>query len=89
MSLLQLVPLEALWKDKTCVITFLRMFPWPWCRVHAQKLSTLRPQLDAANVRSVAVGHEDVGAEDFVKGKFFDGGGYIRIIDKKGLFADS
>ena len=35
--------------------------------MHAQKLSTLRPQLDAANVRSVAVGHEDVGAEDFVK----------------------
>ena len=31
-------------------------------------------QLDAANVRMIGVGVEELGVEEFVAGKFFDGG---------------
>lgn len=38
------------------------------------KISTLRPTLDAANVKLVAVGLEQLGVEEFVEQRFFDGG---------------
>ncbi len=46
------------------------------CRLYSRRLSTLRPQLDAANVGFVAVGLEELGAEEFVKGGYFNGGEY-------------
>lgn len=41
------------------------------------KISTLRPTLDAANVKLVAVGLEQLGVEEFVEQRFFDGEVYI------------
>lgn len=37
----------------------------------------MRPQLDAANVKLVGVGLEELGVEEFVKDKYFDGDLYI------------
>lgn len=38
------------------------------------KINTLRPTLDAVNVKLVAVGLEELGAAEFVEQRFFDGG---------------
>ncbi len=38
------------------------------------KINLLRPTLAAHGVNLVAVGVEDLGAEEFVQGGFFDGG---------------
>lgn len=40
----------------------------------ARKLSTLKPTMDANGVNMVAIGLEQLGAQDFVNGNFFDGG---------------
>ncbi len=56
------------------------------CRLYSRRLSALRPQLDAANVGFVAVGLEELGAEEFVKGEFFNGGKSEEFI--KGGFFD-
>lgn len=37
------------------------------------RISTLRPTLDAHGVKLVAVGLEQLGAEEFVEQRFFDG----------------
>ena len=39
------------------------------------KISLLRPTLDAHGVNMVAVGVEQLGAEEFVEREFFKGGG--------------
>ena len=70
----QSIAMGSLWEKQTCVITFLRRFGWQFCRVYSRRLSTLKPHLDANNVRMVGVGLEELGVEEFVKGKFFDGG---------------
>ena len=44
------------------------------CRLGAVKISILRPTLDAANVKLVAVGLEQLGVEEFVELRYFDGG---------------
>ena len=66
--------MDTLWKDRACVITFLRRFGWQMCRVYSKRLSTLKPQLDSHNVRMIAVGMEEIGVEDFVAGNYFHGG---------------
>ena len=38
------------------------------------KISLLRPTLDAHDVKMVAVGLEQLGADEFVERGFFDGG---------------
>ena len=73
-SSLQNVAMESLWAKQPVVITFLRRFGWPFCRLGARQLSTLKPRLDANNVRLVGVGLEELGVEEFVKGEFFKGG---------------
>lgn len=40
----------------------------------ARKLSALRPTMDANGVNMVAIGLEQLGAQEFVDGDFFDGG---------------
>ena len=40
----------------------------------ARKLSALKPTMDANGVNMVAIGLEQLGAQDFVNGNFFDGG---------------
>ena len=42
------------------------------------KISLLRPTLDAHGVNMVAVGVEQLGAEEFVEREFFKGGGSER-----------
>jgi prostamide/prostaglandin F2alpha synthase len=46
--------------------------------VYSRRLSALKPQLDANNVRMVGVGLEELGVEEFVEGKFFDGGKWMQ-----------
>lgn len=48
-----------------------------FCRLGAVKLSLLRPSLEANGVKMVAVGLEQLGAEEFVEQKFFDGDVYV------------
>ena len=40
----------------------------------ARKLSALRPTMDANGVNMVAIGLEQLGAQEFIDGNFFDGG---------------
>ncbi|XP_064642518.1 prostamide/prostaglandin F synthase-like [Lineus longissimus] len=47
------------------------------CRAYSRQLSALKPQLDANNVRMIGIGLEELGVEEFVEGKFFDGELYI------------
>lgn len=47
------------------------------CREGSAELSRLRPELDSLGVRLIAVGHERLGLEEFVEGKFFDGDIYL------------
>ena len=44
------------------------------CRLYCRRISTLKPEFDAAGVSLVAVGFEELGVQEFVDGKFFDGG---------------
>lgn len=68
------VTLESFWATSPCVITFFRRFGWPYCRLAARQLSSMKPILDRHNVRFIGVGVEELGVEEFVAGKFFDGG---------------
>lgn len=45
-----------------------------FCRVAAKELSILAPHLAKANVRLIGIGLEELGVEEFMEGKFFDGG---------------
>jgi len=67
------VAFETLWRDRACVVTFLRRFGWQFCRLGAKELSDIKPLLDEHDVRLVGVGLEELGVEEFVAGKFFDG----------------
>lgn len=71
------IALESFWQKQACVITFLRRFGWPFCRLSAKQLSLIKPQLDANNVRLVGIGLEEVGLEQFIQGDFFNGELYI------------
>ena len=68
------VTFEELWRDKKCVIVFLRRFGWSFCRLAAKEISALQPIFRRYDVRLVGVGLEHYGLDDFVEGNFFDGG---------------
>lgn len=76
------VKLETLWAENTVVITFLRRFGCLFCRQAAKELSTLTPILAAHNVKNVGVGLEELGLEEFVEGKFFNGDLYVDVEKK-------
>ena len=44
------------------------------CRLWSTELSSVKPQLDAHNVRLCGVGLEELGLEEFQQGNFFTGG---------------
>lgn len=45
------------------------------------QLGEIAPVLKKNNIRLVGVGVEEVGAKDFIDGKFFDGGkNYLKFI---------
>lgn len=76
------VIVKSLWEEKDCVITFFRRFGWPFCRLAAKQLSGIKPQLDAKNVRLVGIGVEELGVQEFIDGKFFDGDLFVDIEKK-------
>lgn len=51
-----------------------------FCRVAAKELSLLAPQLTQANVRLIGIGLEELGVEEFIEGRFFDGGKCIQYL---------
>ncbi|XP_037514570.1 prostamide/prostaglandin F synthase isoform X2 [Rhipicephalus sanguineus] len=71
------VTVESLWRDQTCVLMFFRRWACPFCRLDAVRLSRIKPQLDAAGVRLVGIGHENIGLEDFRRGEYFKGELYV------------
>jgi len=71
------VALESFWAEQSCVLIFLRRFACPWCRVDALKHSEILEKLEKNNVKMVAFGHEEVGLQDFLDGKFWKGEVYI------------
>jgi prostamide/prostaglandin F2alpha synthase len=66
--------METLWEKQPTVIIFFRRWGCLFCRLWANDLKEITPILKENNVRLVGVGPEDIGVEDFVAGKFFDGG---------------
>uniref|UniRef100_A0A224YWG2 Prostamide/prostaglandin F synthase n=1 Tax=Rhipicephalus zambeziensis TaxID=60191 RepID=A0A224YWG2_9ACAR len=71
------VTVESLWRDQTCVLMFFRRWACPFCRLDAVRLSRIKPQLDAAGVRLVGIGHENIGLDDFRQGEYFKGELYV------------
>ncbi|GIY42500.1 hypothetical protein CEXT_466381 [Caerostris extrusa] len=67
------VIVKSLWEEKACVITFFRRFGCGFCRLAAKDFSQIKPILDENNVRLIGVGVEELGVEEFINGKFFDG----------------
>uniref|UniRef100_A0A1B6EYU7 Prostamide/prostaglandin F synthase n=1 Tax=Cuerna arida TaxID=1464854 RepID=A0A1B6EYU7_9HEMI len=74
--------LENLWKDKTCVIIFFRRWGCLYCRLWAKDVSQISNILSNNNIRLIGVGPEDLGAEEFRDGKFFDGELYADVNKK-------
>ncbi|GFR12880.1 hypothetical protein TNCT_81281, partial [Trichonephila clavata] len=68
---------KSLWEEKACVITFFRRFGCGFCRLAAKDLSSIKSILDANNVRLIGIGVEELGVEDFINGKFFEGDLFI------------
>ena len=78
-----MVEVQSLWAKQTAVVVFLRRFGWQLCRLWSTELSSVKPQLDAHNVRLCGVGLEELGLEEFQEGQFFTGGQfYIKVITK-------
>eukprot|EP00730_Choanoeca_flexa_P013082 TRINITY_DN4945_c0_g1_i1.p1 TRINITY_DN4945_c0_g1~~TRINITY_DN4945_c0_g1_i1.p1 ORF type:complete len:477 (+),score=75.49 TRINITY_DN4945_c0_g1_i1:35-1465(+) len=73
------VTLQSLWEQQPVVIGFFRRFGCRLCRWGALQLSRIKPLLDAAGVRLVAVGFEAHGLQSFIDGRFFDGDVYVDL----------
>ena len=73
------VTVESLWREQPVVIGFFRRFGCRLCRWGALQLSRLKPLLDAANVRLIAIGFEAHGLQSFIDGKFFDGDVFVDL----------
>ncbi|XP_059470150.1 prostamide/prostaglandin F synthase-like [Neocloeon triangulifer] len=71
------VAMSTLWETQPTVVVFFRRWGCLFCRLWAHDLKQIAPILKENNVRLVGVGPEDIGVEDFVAGKFFDGELYI------------
>ena len=55
------IKLGGLWADKPVVLLFLRRLGCPICRVAAQDLEALRPRIEEAGGRAVALTYESFG----------------------------
>lgn len=44
------------------------------------QLGDIAPVLKRNNIRLVGIGVEEVGSKDFIDGKFFDGGTYLKYL---------
>ena len=50
------------------------------CRLAAREVSAIKPILDSNNINLVGVGLEELGVQEFIDGKYFEGGVYLYII---------
>ena len=66
--------MDSLWQDTPCVLFFMRRFGWVFCRLGAKELSAIYPHLVEAKVRLIGIGLEELGVQEFINGKYFDGG---------------
>ena len=71
--------MKNFWQEKPCVIFFMRRFGCAMCRLGAKDLNILAPKLQEAGVRFVGIGLEKLGMEEFIEGKFFDGGKWLFV----------
>lgn len=76
------VPLSSLWENNSVVITMLRRFGWLFCRQVAKELSSITSLLESNGVKNCAIGLEEFGLEDFLKGEYFNGDLFLDT-DKK------
>lgn len=72
----QAIPFKNLWQDQTTLIIFFRRWGCLFCRLWARELADLAPVLKENNIRLVGIGVDEIGLDDFVKGKYFAGGRY-------------
>ncbi len=90
--------LSSLWKDKPCVLLFLRRLGCKLCRSYAQDMEEHRVELENKGVRVVCLSFESFGEDSdfdqsFDKLKFWNGPiykinkkVYELLFNKKGLF---
>uniref|UniRef100_A0A1B6D4E4 Prostamide/prostaglandin F synthase n=1 Tax=Clastoptera arizonana TaxID=38151 RepID=A0A1B6D4E4_9HEMI len=74
--------LEDLWKDKSCVILFLRRWGCLYCRLWAKEVSQIAKTLHEKNIRLIGIGPEEVGVKEFAEGKYLDGELYVDVNKK-------
>lgn len=67
------INLGELWKNDTCVLVFFRRWGCMFCRLWAKEVSEIAPILKKHDIKLIGIGVEDLGAEEFKDGKFFDG----------------
>ncbi|XP_077301985.1 prostamide/prostaglandin F synthase-like [Arctopsyche grandis] len=77
MATAQPATLGNLCKDNACVVIFFRRWGCVFCRMWAKEVSEISKTLTQNNVKLIGIGAEDIGAEEFKEGKFFDGDLYL------------
>ncbi|XP_043918916.1 prostamide/prostaglandin F synthase [Protopterus annectens] len=82
----EMVELQSLWKEKTCVLFFLRRFGCQVCRWTANEVSKLKESFEQNNIHLVGIGPEELGLQEFIDGNFFKGELYID--EKKQCYKD-
>eukprot|EP00243_Klebsormidium_subtile_P001928 TRINITY_DN13651_c0_g1_i2.p1 TRINITY_DN13651_c0_g1~~TRINITY_DN13651_c0_g1_i2.p1 ORF type:complete len:223 (-),score=54.24 TRINITY_DN13651_c0_g1_i2:346-1014(-) len=73
----QTVAYQSFWDGQPAFIHLMRRFGCRLCRGGAMELNRAIPHLKAMGIRCIAVGLERLGVDEFVEGKFWDGGLYI------------
>jgi len=66
----------------TCVFIFFRRWGCLLCRVWANELSEMAPILKRHNIRLIGVGCEELGAQEFLSGDFFEGELFVDVNKK-------
>ncbi|KAJ0170564.1 hypothetical protein K1T71_013935 [Dendrolimus kikuchii] len=69
----EIVELKSFWEDQNVAIIFFRRWGCMLCRLWAKELAEIVPVLRKNNIKLVGVGVEEIGANEFADGKFFDG----------------
>ncbi|XP_063224631.1 prostamide/prostaglandin F synthase-like [Bacillus rossius redtenbacheri] len=75
----EVLAMEEVWKERTTVFIFFRRWGCLFCRLWARELSEIAPLLRDNSVSMVGVGVDEVGLQEFVDGKFFDGELYVDV----------
>ncbi|VVD00651.1 prostamide/prostaglandin F synthase-like [Leptidea sinapis] len=67
------VELKSFWQDQSVAIIFFRRWGCMFCRLWAKELSDIAPVLKEHNIKLIGIGVEEVGAQDFIQGEYFNG----------------